>query len=53
MIDTASMIMIDTTHTIFQSSPASDNAHGIQELLVVVPGQQDGDDGLLAQFFFK
>ena len=29
--------------TILESSPAGDNAHGVQELLVVVPDQQDGD----------
>ena len=37
--------MKKVTPTILKSSPASDNPHGIQELLVVVPEQGEDDGG--------
>ena len=42
------MIMIGMrkmTLTILKSSPSSDYAHGVQELLVVVPEHEDDGDG--------
>ena len=36
--------LMKMTLTILKSSPSSDNANGVQELLVVVP-EQEGDGG--------
>ena len=38
------IVMEKVTPTILKSSPASDNPHGVQELLVVVPEQGEDDD---------
>ena len=47
-ISSVGMIMIGMrkmTLTILKSSPSSDYAHGVQELLVVVPEHEDDGDG--------
>ena len=41
MITLMIIFMMKMSPTILESSPAGDNSHGVQELLVVVPEQQD------------
>ena len=40
------MITIKMKPTILKSSPASDDAHSLQELLIVVPDINQDEDGI-------
>ena len=43
-VTTMATMKMTTKPTILKSSPASDDTHGIQELLIVVPDDYDDDD---------